>query len=243
MDFRDLPVDLPSRGAPAGSKARAGEWDRASKTCSIPDVIADAPPGRETSRVSSAGRTRRANAGNGSLFLILLPGTFQRALRQRVERASSRFVDSPGATMEFTMKFTTVAMLAALLLSGGVAIAQSSSGSSSSSSGTGAGSAGSPSTANPSTSNPSATSPSTSPTGRPSTTAPLDPGNSSMSGPNAQSNTYAPGTVGQAPSVNPSNPQDRTRLNPQDLNSPTGRNPQDLSAPSSAPRILQEERR
>ena len=93
------------------------------------------------------------------------------------------------------MKVTSAATLVALVLSGGVAIAQSSSGGSSSSTGSGAGSTNSPSTASPSTSNPSATIPSTSP----SSSAPADPGNSSVSGPNAQSNTFGQGTVGQAP--------------------------------------------
>ena len=120
------------------------------------------------------------------------------------------------------------ATVAALALSGGLALAQSSGGSSSG--GASSGGASSPGA--------SSTGP-TSPTGPAGATvnpsAPATPGATPPSPADSS-------TTGRAPGVNPANSQDVLRRgNPQDLTLPRGQNPQDSKAPGT-PQIYKPER-
>ena len=140
------------------------------------------------------------------------------------------------------MKLTAAVTLAALLVSGSVALAQSSSGSAcgwhwlSSAFPIGwsrstawwmpklAGAAGSP-----------GGSPSAAPSANPSASPTTQPN------PSAQSTPGQSGTVGRAPGTNPSNPQDLSnRSNPQDRTAPRGNNPQD-ARPGGTPNIMSNE--
>ena len=132
------------------------------------------------------------------------------------------------------MKYA-ITTLSALLLSGTLALAQSSGGGTgggaggagggASGAGSAGGSAGAPSTASPQGKSGSAAG---SPTTSPGVTAP---------------SPADPATTGRGPGVNPANPQDLSRRsNPQDLTQPGGRNPQDQIAPG-VPNIVTPEPR
>lgn len=115
------------------------------------------------------------------------------------------------------------AALAALALTGGIAVAQSSGG------GTGGAGTGGASTSSGASSG-SPTTPGTNPGGSPT------PG----ANPPAPSDL---GTTGRAPGVNPANRQDMTgRGNPQDLTKPNASNPQNSRAPN-VPQIYVPEKR
>ena len=134
-------------------------------------------------------------------------------------------------------------ILAVLIVSGGVAIAQSSGGSGGSGGGGAGGSAGSTASGTTGTNAASQSGVGTSAT----------PG-AQLSGPNNSGSpvpgvsTPSPadtGTVGRAPGVNPANPQDASRRgNPSDRTLPAARNPQDLKMDGTGtPVIIAPERR
>jgi hypothetical protein len=111
-----------------------------------------------------------------------------------------------------------LATFAALALTGGIALAQSSGGSSTGGASTGSTSA---SPASPAT-------PGSPITGQTPSASPTPPAPSDM------------GTTGRAPGTNPANSQDVSRRgNPQDLTTPRGMNPQDSRA--STPQIYKPE--
>lgn len=129
-----------------------------------------------------------------------------------------RGLNACGSQGSEPMKLTAAVTLAALLVSGSVALAQSSSGSA------GGGAAGSP-----------GGSPSAAPSANPSASPTTQPN------PSAQSTPGQSGTVGRAPGTNPSNPQDLSnRSNPQDRTAPRGNNPQD-ARPGGTPNIMSNE--
>jgi hypothetical protein len=122
-------------------------------------------------------------------------------------------------------------IFAVLVISGGVAVAQSSGGAGGGTGGTASGSSG----AN---------------TASPSGAGSVTPG-AQLNGPNNPvpgASTPSPAdqaTVGRAPGVNPANPQDASRRgNPSDRTLPAARNPQDLKMDSTGtPVIIAPERR